>query len=100
MRRTDLSGQRFGRLLVIRMAGSDAHGRGLQLCRCDCGVEKTVSTRDLTSTGTRSCGCWALAVRAAGGADRGAANGKRGAGKVAEKAKARRKAPETAPGEA
>ena len=59
----DLTGQRFGRLFVIREAGRDKGGHVLWLCRClgktgdDCGKEVIVSASDLRSGKTKSCGC-------------------------------------------
>lgn len=53
----DLTGQRFGRLVVIRRAGSTINHSALWLCRCDCGKETIVPTRNLHSGNTSSCGC-------------------------------------------
>lgn len=53
----ELTGQRFGRLVVLRRAGSDRHGSALWLCRCDCGKEVVVRGSDLRSGNTQSCGC-------------------------------------------
>jgi hypothetical protein len=56
MKIIDLTGKRFGRLLVI----SRAANRGAQvvwLCRCDCGVEKEARGNNLLSGCTTSCGC-------------------------------------------
>lgn len=52
----DLTGQRFGYLLVIRFAemGKDSHSRWV--CRCDCGMEKIILRVNL-GRGTKSCGC-------------------------------------------
>ena len=52
----DLSGQRFGRLVVLERTGSK-NNRPLWLCKCDCGNEKIVSTSGLKSGDTKSCGC-------------------------------------------
>lgn len=51
----DLTGQRFGRLTVIRKAG----GKPLLkwLCRCDCGAEKIVLGQSLRNGDSQSCGC-------------------------------------------
>lgn len=57
MRATELSGQRFGRLTVVRRNGSSSDGQACWLCRCDCGAERTVRGGNLRSGGTRSCGC-------------------------------------------
>lgn len=50
-------GQRFGRLEVVRHAGRIKKDQ-TWLCRCDCGLETQVSTHNLTSGRTKSCGCW------------------------------------------
>ena len=54
----DLTGQRFGRLTVISRApnGKDTHSRWI--CRGDCGHETIVSSNNLRSGGTVSCGCY------------------------------------------
>lgn len=53
----DLSGQRFGRLLVVRYAGLDKYGRARWLCCCDCGGEHTAQGGNLRTAHTKSCGC-------------------------------------------
>jgi hypothetical protein len=57
MKRIDMTGQRYGRLLVLRCAGKDQHGILLWLCQCDCGNEKIAYRTNLRSGDTRSCGC-------------------------------------------
>lgn len=52
-----LKGKQFGRLLVVDRAGSDKAKNATWRCRCDCGKEKVVSSRDLIAGDTRSCGC-------------------------------------------
>ena len=54
----DLSGQRFGRLIVV-MTVSDDRGRGVCDCHCDCGAQKRVAARSLICGDTKSCGCLA-----------------------------------------
>lgn len=55
--KTDLRGQRFGRLVVVGMAGkSGAHGR-LWRCRCDCGNTVEECTAQLRAGYRKSCGC-------------------------------------------
>jgi len=56
-RRTDLTGQRFGRLVVIEYAGLNSYPRATWLCRCECGVEITVASHHLKDGETVSCGC-------------------------------------------
>lgn len=50
-----LSGQRFGRLLVLGLAYLDR--RSFWNCRCDCGQEKVVVSQRLKNGNTQSCGC-------------------------------------------
>ncbi len=57
MKARDLTGQRFGRLTVIELAGKNKHGQRMWLCKCDCGTEKVVAEKHLKSGGTNSCGC-------------------------------------------
>jgi len=54
----DLTGQRFGRLVVLERARAARHGESAKwLCHCDCGKEKIVSGKLLRRGDTRSCGC-------------------------------------------
>lgn len=53
----DLTGQRFGRLVVLERAGSDKNKSALWFCRCDCGKEKVINSKSLRNGSTRSCGC-------------------------------------------
>lgn len=52
----DLTGQRFGRLLVTGAAPPGASGPRWA-CACDCGQHKTVLQGSLRCGETRSCGC-------------------------------------------
>lgn len=54
--KSDLTGQRFGRLTVLGYEGS-RKGRTLWRCRCDCGRETIVLRPNLISGATKSCGC-------------------------------------------
>ena len=62
----DLTGQPFGRLIVIREYGRDKNGHVLWLCRClgkngdDCGKEVVATSGDLNSGAVKSCGCLRL----------------------------------------
>lgn len=53
----DLTGQRFGRLVVLDRIPPGEHRRTRWRCLCDCGREKVTDTNKLTSGNTRSCGC-------------------------------------------
>ena len=50
----DLAGQRFGRLVAVRVVQSKPRR---WLCRCDCGNERIVSAGNLLSRNSQSCGC-------------------------------------------
>jgi hypothetical protein len=51
----DLTGKRFGKLLVIKRA-ENINGRVAWTCLCDCGREHVVRTGDLTTGHIQSCG--------------------------------------------
>lgn len=53
----DVTGQRFGRLVVIERAGSNKKKNAKWLCKCDCGNYTTVVGNKLRSGHTQSCGC-------------------------------------------
>lgn len=53
----DLTGQRFGRLVVNKHVGKNKHGKYIWLCKCDCGKEKVVIGSNLKNGNTKSCGC-------------------------------------------
>ena len=55
-RTIDLTGQVFGRLTVVER--TKRNGRLAWLCRCVCGVAKTVAGHYLRNGRTRSCGCF------------------------------------------
>lgn len=53
----DLTGMRFGRLLVLKESHKDKHGKYHWSCICKCGKNITVSGGHLLSGHTQSCGC-------------------------------------------
>ena len=53
----DRTGQRFGRLVVVRIEGRDKWGKILWFCQCDCGGS-TVATISNLRGKTSSCGCY------------------------------------------
>lgn len=53
----DLSGERFGSLTVLEKTEELRNGYYLWHCRCDCGNEVIVNTKNLTSHRTTHCGC-------------------------------------------
>lgn len=58
--RKDLTGQRFGKLVVLEMIREE-NGKRLKRtkcrCVCDCGNEKVAWMSDIQNGSTRSCGC-------------------------------------------
>ena len=53
----DLTGQRFGRLIVIKEDGRAVDGSVIWECRCDCGnVTREIGTR-MRNGYVQSCGC-------------------------------------------
>jgi hypothetical protein len=54
--RLDLTGQRFGRLIVLEVAET-RKGVLWWRCRCDCGVEVEVRSQQLRIGQAKSCGC-------------------------------------------
>lgn len=74
----DLTGQRFGRLVVLRRE-SQRNSKRISpwVCRCDCGTEAVVASQCLRLGNTRSCGClrrearWTRFPRKHGGAVHG-----------------------------
>jgi hypothetical protein len=53
----DLTGQTFGRLLVLERSFHKASKRARWLCKCNCGNTLIVRSGELRSGGTKSCGC-------------------------------------------
>lgn len=57
----DLTGKRFGRLVVQKQVEdrktTNGKNQRMWLCKCDCGNTITTSTSVLTNGGTQSCGC-------------------------------------------
>lgn len=53
----DLTGRRFGRLVVIKRVDNDKCNKVRWLCQCDCEKEIIVIGGHLKSGNTKSCGC-------------------------------------------
>jgi len=56
----NLTGQRFGRLVVLEQNGKTRHHNSLWMCQCDCGaIKERVLYGSLVSGRTKSCrgGC-------------------------------------------
>lgn len=50
-------GEKFGRLIMLKIHSRDERGHAQILCRCECGTVKTFQGAHLRSGATRSCGC-------------------------------------------
>ncbi len=54
----DMTGQRYGKLIVLERAENDKHGKAQWLCQCDCGSSpKIINGAALRRGLTISCGC-------------------------------------------
>lgn len=56
----DITGRRFGSLLVVRISGRKKYGGRTEIlweCACDCGVTVVVFGGNVRSGKTKSCGC-------------------------------------------
>lgn len=58
----DITGQRYGRLVVVEYSHSNGRG-AIWKCLCDCGNQFLAASEDIRSSGTQSCGCWFLESR-------------------------------------
>lgn len=57
MRVMNLTGQRYGRVVVVGRSGSDRRGTAQWRYRCDCGRDGIALSDNLRFGRTRSCGC-------------------------------------------
>lgn len=55
----DLTGQKFGKLTVLKSYGNDKWGERMWICNCECGNQTIVRSSDLRYGTTKSCGCYA-----------------------------------------
>lgn len=56
-KRIDLTGQKFGRLKVLKFSHVNSKYSPYWLCRCECGKEKIINGADLRNKKIKSCGC-------------------------------------------
>ena len=57
MKREEVLGNRYGRLVVVGEDTPDKFKHRRVVCQCDCGSTKTVALSQLREHKTRSCGC-------------------------------------------
>lgn len=53
----DLTGETFGFLTVVKRNGTSKNGHAIWECRCNCGNSTNVTSSDLRTGNTTSCGC-------------------------------------------
>ena len=66
----DLTGLKFNRLTVIKIASKDKNGHYYWLCKCDCGKLKKVLSTHLVSGNIKSCSCYASEMLSKRGKER------------------------------
>lgn len=66
----DLTGKKFGNLVVLGLDHMDKYHKAWWLCRCSCGTEKAVSGGHLIDGSTTSCGCVMRSTRVSHGESR------------------------------
>lgn len=61
----DITGQKFGKLRVLKYLNSNLSGKAKWLCKCDCGNEVSIAGTSLRKKkgGTKSCGCLSTELR-------------------------------------
>lgn len=60
MKAIDLTGKRFGHLVVMCKAGYRYKGSLVWTCKCDCGNIMDVNSNHLRTGHTKSCGCYKI----------------------------------------
>ena len=53
----DITGERFGRLVVLKAAGENIQRSATWVCKCDCGKKIVAVSRALKRGSVKSCGC-------------------------------------------
>jgi len=57
MKRLNLIGKIFGKLLVVGYSGKNKYSQSIWLCKCECGNSKMILGNNLMKGDTKSCGC-------------------------------------------
>lgn len=63
MRKIDITGQKFGRLTVLKHTHSNSDKKCCWDCVCECGNMTNVSGKSLRNGNTKSCGCLGREIR-------------------------------------
>ncbi|MBA3678768.1 hypothetical protein H0W80_01045 [Candidatus Saccharibacteria bacterium] len=59
-KRIDITGEKYGKLTVLKREPTSVHGTSFWLCLCECGKETKTYLGHLRSGHTTSCGCSAF----------------------------------------
>ena len=70
-KRIDLTGNTYGRLKVVELAGKNSKGKLLWRCECKCGNEAVIIGENLKTRVTTSCGCYRKEVEVVAGVTHG-----------------------------
>ena len=62
MKRINITGERYGKLVAIQYSHTDSNKKAVWICKCDCGNTCYVRAKDMRSGNTKSCGCYAVEV--------------------------------------
>jgi len=75
----DIQGQRFGRLTAVERTDQKKDATYIWECKCDCGNTHFTSLHNLTTGGTKSCGCLRAELMSETGRKYGSRHGKKSA---------------------
>lgn len=64
MRKFDIVGNRYGRLIIKEFSHSNKKRESMYLCLCDCGNEKIITRQHLIEGTAKSCGCYRKEITA------------------------------------
>ena len=53
----DMTGRKYGRLLIVSRAKNNKYGNAFWNCICDCGNKVVARGSSIRSGHTKSCGC-------------------------------------------
>jgi hypothetical protein len=56
----DLTGQRFGKLLVLSRLANNSKGQVIWLCVCECGARVPIKNKNIKSGKAKDCGACSL----------------------------------------
>lgn len=87
MKLSKLEGLRFGKLTALHHVGFNSHRKSVWMCHCDCGLDVLVTAGNLTSGGSKTCGCDSRAAAAKRAKERNFKHGHASAGEFSSEYK-------------